>query len=148
MNILFIGSVIPSELCIKYTGASVAGNKMQFGLLQALSSIRNSNVEVLSTYPIATYPSEKVFGMKKKTFSLGNATKIISVPFINVFLLKQISQMVGLSMGIIRWKKLHNSKENIIICYNAYPEWSCPVLIFSKIFKINMFTGRFTFSCH
>ena len=136
MNILFIGSVIPSELCIKHKGVSVAGNKMQVGLLQSLSKIRDCNVEILSTYPIATYPTEKVLGMRKKTFQLSNDEKITSIPFINIFLLKQISQMIGLSLGIVRWKKANESNENIIISFNAYPEWSIPVIIFSRIFNI------------
>lgn len=136
MNILFVGSVIPSDLCIKHKGVSVAGNKMQLGLLEALANIPNCNVDVLSTYPIATYPGEKVFGMRKKTFFISNVLKIVSVAFINVFFLKQITQMIGLSRGIMRWKKDNESTEKIIICFNAYPEWSFPVLVFSKLFNI------------
>lgn len=137
MNILFVGSAIPKELCIKHKGNSVAGNKMQLGIIQALSQIPGCNIQTLSTYPIAAYPREKVLGMRKKELCLSTGEKIVSIPFINIFILKQLSQMIGLIAGIIRWHKAHKSGRNIIICFNAYPEWSLPVLLISKICRIH-----------
>ncbi len=136
MNILFIGAVIPDEICSKYKGNSVAGNNMQLGIIQGLSKIPECNVYILSTYPIASFPKEKILGMRKKKLYLSTGELIISIPFINIFLFKQFTQIFGLIIELFRWKKTHNSRNSIIVCYNSYPEWAFPIIFASWIFKI------------
>jgi glycosyltransferase involved in cell wall biosynthesis len=135
MNILFVGSVIPSELCIKHKGNSVAANKMQLGIIQALSKIPDCNIKVISTYPIAAYPKEKILGMPKRVFTLPTGEKIVSIPFINIFILKQLSHIIGLFLELFLSKKSHDSRNSIIISFNAYTESSFPILLFSRITK-------------
>ncbi len=136
MNFLFVGSIIPSELTKKYKGSSVAGNKMQLGIIQGLSKLPDCNIHVLSTYPIASFPKERVLFMRKSTFSLSTGEKITSIPFINIFILKQFTQIIGLFLGLVQFKKSYGLKNSLILTFNAYPEWSFPVMLFSRIYEI------------
>jgi glycosyltransferase involved in cell wall biosynthesis len=136
IKILFVGSLIPSDLCGKYLGCSVAANKMQIGIINGLSKMDN-NIDVLSTYPIASFPKEKILINKRQIFILNKKfVKIFSVFFINIFILKQITQILSLSFRIIRWGYLNRGMNKIIITFNAFTEQSIPALMVSKIFNI------------
>lgn len=137
MNILFVGAAIPNELCGKYKGCSVAGNKMQLGIIQSLSRRDGCNIQVLSTYPIAAYPKESVLGMRGKIFWVTSKIRMASVSFINLFVLKQITQAIGITLEIIRWRTAHKSEKNLILCFNACTERSIPVILVSQIYKIH-----------
>lgn len=136
MKILFVGSVIKTEDCNKYRGASIAGNKMQLGLVKALYHHIGESLSILSGYPIATYPSEKIKYCKGNSLELTNEIIAKKIPFINIFILKEMTKVINTFNLIIKWGKKNKKEKKIILCYNAFPYISLPVLLAAKVMGI------------
>lgn len=140
MKIIFIGSVIPSEETGKFLGCSIAGNKMQLGVINGFSKLLNdvNKFSVLSSYPIASYPTEKKVFIGKKVFST-KFSKIVSIPFINLPYLKSLTQQLFFTVFLLKSILTNGIKDTAIITYNAYIEVSWPVLFISRLSKIPVF---------
>lgn len=134
MKILYLGSVIKTEDCTKYLGPSVAGNKMQIGILKGLQKILKTDLCVLTETPIASFPRENKFFVKSGRIVLTNEIDARKVPFINIFILKQISLIISSFIMICKWAIKNRREKKIIICFNAFPYVSIPVILSSKLF--------------
>lgn len=135
MNIIFLGSVIPQELCYKYPGASVAGNKMQLGVLSGLQKeLGADKLSVLSYYPIAAFPGGKKLFIGRNKFVINGLT-IQSISFLNLPIVKLIHQQISFLSNLL-FKVMFNRKNTAIITFNAYIEVSKPALWIAKLFKI------------
>ncbi|PKO98507.1 MAG: hypothetical protein CVU13_10135 [Bacteroidetes bacterium HGW-Bacteroidetes-8] len=139
MKVIFIGSVLPEEECGRYKGYSTAGNKMQLGLLSGLKRFLNINdLIVLSYYPIASYPIEKIIFIKKHIFDC-EIGRIISIPFINIQFLKILTQQISFFITLLSQVLRLDKRKTVILTYNAFIEISWPAKIISKIFNIPIF---------
>lgn len=135
MKVLFLGSVIKTEDCTKYKGPSVAGNKMQIGLIKGLSNLFGEGLTVFTQVPIAAFPKEKKLFIRKGEINLVNSISAFKVSFINLFIIKQLLLIINTFIMIVRWSLLYKSDKKVIICFNAFPYISIPVLFVGKIFK-------------
>lgn len=138
MKLLYIGSVIRTEDCTKNIGPSVAGNKMQIGLIKGLIKYFLENVSILTERPIAAFPREKTIYIKGGNIELKEKIFATKVPFINIFILKQLSLIINAFLLIKKWVKKYKREEKAIICYNAYPYIALPVLWAAKLFNIKV----------
>lgn len=139
IDLLFIGSVIPANELGTYSGFSVAGNKMQLGLLNGMANIQDvKSLEIISYYPVASFPKERKIIFRCKLFPIGNL-KIISIPFINLPFIKIFSQQLSILISIAYSLIQGRLKNKIILTYNAYIEISWPALVMAKLFKIPIF---------
>jgi glycosyltransferase involved in cell wall biosynthesis len=135
-KLLFVGSVIKTEDCIKYIGSSVAGNKMQLGLIKALRNQLNTDISIITEYPIASYPRENVLRIEGGTIKLTDDIVAEKVPFINVFVFKQMTKIINALRLIRIWAKTNKNEEKVIICFNAFPDIALPALIVAKLMRI------------
>ena len=103
MRVLFLGSVIKTEDCTKHIGPSVAGNKMQMGIIKELFRFYNENMSILTEYPVAAYPKEKVICVNDGIIELSKGIIARKVPFLNFFILKQLTLIINAFFQICRW---------------------------------------------
>lgn len=130
-----MGSVIETADCIKYIGPSVAGNKMQIGILKGLKKLHD-DINVVTEIPIATYPREKRIFIKAGNIEVTDGIQADIVPFVNMFVLKQITMIVCAFFMLFKWAMKNPKEKKVIITYNSFPYISIPTVLVSKIFKI------------
>lgn len=104
---------------------------MQLGLFRALA--RNCHLSLISATPIATYPKEKTIYVKKERIAIYNTTEYSKIPFINLFIIKHITQILSVYLALRRIPK--NRKNTVIMDYNPYMELSIPTLLYAKIYQ-------------
>lgn len=140
MNLIFVGSVIPVEEIGKYPGCSVAGNKMQLGLINGFSKLLKNKhrLNVFSYYPIAPFPSGKKLFFFKKIY-ITKSTQIISIPFINLPFVKIFTQQLSFFFSIMSLILSKKGKDTSIITFNAYIDISWPTQLISRFFNIPIF---------
>lgn len=136
MKVLFLGSVIKTEDCIKYIGPSIAGNKMQIGIIKALSKNLNNNLTVFTQVPIGAFPKEKKLWIGKGKFQLIYDIKGHKIPFINILILKQLFFIINTCIMLVYWILKNSKEDKMILTFNSYPTISLPVLFVGKLFKI------------
>lgn len=134
MKILFLGSVIKTENCTEFLGPSVAGNKMQLGILKGLNKI-HKDLTVVSEIPIATFPKEKKILIRTGYIEIADNMRAKIVPFINLLVLKQITMITSATFMLFQWGLKNLQEEKSIITFNPFPYVSIPAILFSKIFK-------------
>ncbi len=137
MEILFLGNVINPRDCHKYIGPSVAGNKMQIGILKELKRHYKNNLTIVTEIPIAVYPKEKKILIKGGNINLDNELIAEKVSFINLPIIKQITKIINAYRILKKWSKIKKFEAKSIICYNAYSEIAIPVLLLGKVAKVN-----------
>lgn len=135
MKILFIGHAINSK-DTNHAGVSIAGNKMQLGLVKALKLKYEDDLSIFTQFPIAVYPKEKKIFIKNDEIELSTGVKAKKVPFINIFILKQFTKIISTLIMIIKWSIVNRKDKKYIICYNAFPDIATPILWTKKIFRI------------
>lgn len=136
MKVLFLGSVIRTEDCIKYKGPSVAGNKMQIGLIKGLSNLFVGNLTVFTQVPIGAFPKEKKILMSRGKINLVNSIYAFKIPFVNIFIIKQLFLIINTLIMIASWSLTNNNEDKVIISFNAFPYISIPTLLAGKLFKL------------
>lgn len=137
MKILFLGSVLEAEKCTQFLGPSVAGNKMQLGILKGLKKL-NENITVVTEIPIATFPRENRILVKSDNINLADGLFARVVPFINVFFIKQCTLIISASYLLFDWSLRNRNEKKVIVTFNPYPYVSIPAILVSRIFKIKV----------
>lgn len=121
LNVIFLCYVVNPEKTNKCSGLSVAGNKMQTGIIKYLSKYSEINLYVISVRPIAPFPSDKRIYLSKETGSVyGVSTE--EIPFINIPLIKQLSQAANVSKSLNNTIRGIESDKTIVFTYNMYPQ--------------------------
>lgn len=135
MRLLFLGSVIKTEDCTKHLGPSVAGNKMQLGVIKELFSFYNEKMNILTEYPVAAYPRGKVICVDNGIIELTKGINARKVPFLNFFILKQITLIVNAFFQICKWAIVSRNEPKAVLCFNAFPYVALPIQWAAKLFK-------------
>lgn len=131
-RITFLGFAINKDDV--HLGVHVSGNRMQNGLIEALLEFYGTNLSVLSVYPVASFPKDKRIYIKSGVFKLDCGASAKRIGFINLFVLKQISQAFNVYKSLI--SVIRKEKSDTIICFNPYWIFAVPLfLIPSKRIK-------------
>lgn len=137
MKILFLGSVT-NELEIEtLSGKSIAGNKMQLNVLRGLNQYKDVELSVISTLSIASFPKDKLYQKCTKS-QLDTNLYAIQVPFINVPILKQVSQTF--SIFVFTFVHLLSNKDSVIFSFNIFPQQGIALYLNSLVFKCRTVT--------
>ena len=128
MNIVFLGYAIGEKDIPKYSGTSVAGNKMQLGILKELYKRDDVKLTVVTVPPVASFPRDRCIINKAEKIHLFDDLYSIGISFINIPILKQISQISSTS----RVLKRVVSHDTLLISYNMYPEVGNPTVYVQK----------------
>lgn len=129
MKILYLGYAVSKEDSELLTGASIAGNKMQLNIIKNLKKIVDE-LEIITVYPIASFPKEKRVFVLKKKITLYKNIKSIRAPFINLPLIKQITQ--AFTVWIIGRKYMMKNPDAVILTFNMFPQVGLPAFLLKK----------------
>ena len=123
MKILFLGYAVSPDLARKLSGASVAGNKMQVNMLRELARYDDVELNSITVYPVAVFPRDKSLHIKKEIIDVTNGVKSVRVPFINLPVIKQFSQIFAVKRAA---KKLVD-KDTVVLTFNLFPQVGIPM---------------------
>lgn len=137
MKILFLGAVTNEIDVETLSGKSIAGNKMQLNLLRGLAQYEDVKIDVISTLSIASFPKDKIYQKYSET-QLGTNLYAKHVPFLNIPILKQLSQTF--SIFLYTFVHLLSNKDSLIFSFNVYPQQGISMYLNSLIFKCKTIT--------
>lgn len=126
MKILFLGYTVPKVMAGTLSGASVAGNKMQYNVLKHLAKYDDIELLSLTLYPVNVFPKEKRAYIKKETIDICENVKSLKIPFINLPVIKQFSQTF--SMYKQAKKIVKKNRDIILFSYNLFPQIGLPLV--------------------
>ena len=120
-NIVFLGYVVPPE----QLSGSVAGNKMQWNVLNQLSKRNGITLSCVSVTPSRSFPHEKKIRYRYHAEQLFENVKNHKIGFWNIPIIKQLSQIIGVyRMG----KRLvKENQADILFCFNLFPQIGIPM---------------------
>ena len=118
MKVLFLGYAVSKEKAERLSGASIAGNKMQLNIIRGLAEQADIQLNVLTIYPVASYPRDRKLGYRRKKEKLGDGIWCTRVSFINLPIIKQLYQVASLLVETIKMA----DKDTIILAFNQYPQ--------------------------
>lgn len=136
MKILFISSVMNPNDLSKRSGPSIAGNKIQVGIMSRMRERLGDDFSVITQIPISTYPKEPVIRIKKSNIGITDDLTALSIGFINLPLIKQISISCNTAIEIRRWIKKNREHPMIILSYNAIPHIAVPTVSSAKKYHV------------
>lgn len=123
MNILCLMGLFPEEyedeiLRDSLSGVQNAANKLQWAIVEGLSSIDNIRTNILNSLFIGSYPRKyKKAIIPSFAFQVKGKTCGMNVGFLNLCGIKYISKYYGLKKKLDQWIKNDVDKEKIIIAY-------------------------------
>lgn len=133
-SILYIGQIIDPKEIVSYSGASNAGTQFEWNLVYALSKQEGVKVRAVSIPPVAAWPRDKRIVFRGSTRQVSDTLEISYPTFINLPVLKQITQILG--GYVLGARALRHKKSDWIMSYNAYPQVGLAAYWLSKKEKL------------
>lgn len=123
MKILFLGYAVHENLAGSLSGASIAGNKMQLNILHNMKG-KTSELKVITVLPVAAYPKERKWYVRKKVRNIGQDIMSTCISFLNFPLVKQISQIISVYREAAKYIK--QNRDAMVLTYNMFPQVGIP----------------------
>lgn len=108
---------------------------MQIGILNGLNKLHDE-ITVVTETPIASYPKEKKILIKSGNIEISDGIQAKVVPFVNIFVLKQITMIICSFFILLKWAIKNRKEKMTIITFNPFPYTAIPTILVSSIFKI------------
>lgn len=121
MKIVYIGSVVSEELAEKLSGTSIAGNKMQFHVIDELSKYPDVDISVVSVKSRAAFPRDKKIFERKSHIQINDRVNAICIPYCNLPIVKQIWHTFSMwyqADRVIRKEGI----PDVLLTYNLFPQ--------------------------
>lgn len=135
LKIIYLGHITPQNIVKESTAVSVAGNNMEIGILEEIEKIYKKRLNVFSVFPFASFPRSSRVAIREKKYNEKNI-HINSIPYINIFFIKQISIIIYVFLMLFKELRKENFKTKItVISYNSPTIYSLPITIMSRVFK-------------
>lgn len=134
MKLLFIGYAVNTNTASNLSGVSIAGNKMQVNVIKELHKRLKDNLDVISIYPIASFPHDKQVFVKKDKLELFDGCITHRVAFTNLPLIKQISQI----NSVYREAKKLIDKDTVVFTFNMFPQVGLPAISLKKKYGVKV----------
>ena len=129
MHIIYLGIISRPEDIGKIGEASVAGNKMQYNLLNYLSKYKDLEIDVVSFHPFKAFPHCKKLFIPKTKEKLFDNVDLYQVGYPNLPVVKQL--IIPLTTYAMA-KKLIRGKDDILMLYDMYPNQGVPMAMLRK----------------
>lgn len=128
MNIIFLGYLVPLEKMNQYSGISVAGNKMQYNIINELNKLPDVTVHSVSILPHACYPRDKHVSVGKKAYEY-HGIKCSEVSYWNLPIIKQVTQIISVySKAKSLVDNLKEEDEDVLVMgFNMFPQVGIPM---------------------
>ncbi len=132
-KVVFLGYVVSPEEANVASGASVAGNKMQWNLIKNLSQNEDINISCVTVAPRAVFPHDHKLYLKKEREELFPNVVSYRVSYCNLPIIKQLWQI----FSVYRTAKKIVKQEvaDIVFCFNLFPQIGVPMRWLKKKFK-------------
>lgn len=132
VQVLYIGYALPAGELGQWLGPSVAGNKMECGIISGLHREFGAGLRVLTIVPIAHYPREKKIYLQQRRFQIDEEIVATAIPLINMPIIKQLSVIWSLRRAIADWLRGAQDARRVIITYNAAGMISIPLRLATR----------------
>lgn len=124
-KILFLGYVVTPEEANIASGASVAGNKMQWNVIKNLSQIRDVEIDCVTVPPRAAFPHDKKVFCKSEKVEIIKNVMSYRISFCNLPVIKQFWQIITTYKTA---KRLITEKNiDVVLCFNLFPQIGVPM---------------------
>lgn len=131
MSIIFVGSTVDRDTLKELKDASVAGNKMELGLVKGFLNNGIPTIALsVEAHGMWKMNHQPIF-VKGKHLKDENAD-IITVPYINIPVIKQISIIRNLKKKLKEYLAESTYREATLIVYNTMTIFTKPVLDISR----------------
>lgn len=138
MNIVFMGYAVDMNDISNYSGASVAGNKMQTGILRELNKIENVNLFVYTVRPNASFPAEKTTFYNEEKIKICDNLFGVGIKFCNIPVIKQFSQSKEMFKSVNKLLKTLDIKDTVILTFNMFPQIGVPSSKLKKKYGVKL----------
>ena len=134
MDIVYVGSCVDANETNAYNAVSIAGNKMQNGILYGLDTRCNIR-KVISVPPVKMFRKcgDKMF-VKSNIDKINDDIDIKKIGFVNIPIMKQICVFFSLLINIIR--ECSRKEETLLMTYNTLSYTALPCIVVGKLFGI------------
>lgn len=124
-KILFLGYTVSPDEITNYSGASVAGNKMQWNVIRHLAEKEDVDIECITITPHASFPREKNLFQRCQKQQLVPGVFFHKIPYCNLPVIKQMWQIISVySAGV---KVLRRHPDATLLCFNLFPQVGIPM---------------------
>ena len=131
--IAFVGSLVSDAFCESSPACSVAGNKFLKNLIGGVEAAAEGSAHVISFVPASMFPRGRQIFFGAGTRVLEDGRRVASVFFINLPVVKQITQALGIFVPLVRWLWANRSSRRVVIVYNVFSPHSIPVLAATRL---------------
>ena len=131
-KIVFLGYVVKPEEANRASGASVAGNKMQWNVVKNLSQHDDVQITCVTVSPLAAFPHDKKIYYKHQEEQLLENVRSIKVGFCNLPVIKQFWQIFSVYRATKKVVKEMNA--DILFTFNLFPQVGIPMRWLKKKF--------------
>lgn len=131
-KIVYLGYVVNPEEANRASGASVAGNKMQWNVVKNLSQYEDIEIVCITISPLAVFPHDKKIFQNKQEEELVEGVKTIKIGFCNLPIIKQFWQIF--SIYIVAKKVIKEMNADVIFTFNLFPQVGIPMRWLKKKF--------------
>ena len=134
LAVAFVGSVVSDAFCEASPACSVAGNKFLKRLIAAVEEAAGREVQTVSYTPASMFPRGRKILYGTGLRVLDDGRPVTSVPFVNLPILKQLTQGLGIFLPLCRWLWANRASRRVVIVYNVFSPHSLPVLAATRLF--------------
>lgn len=124
-KIVYLGYIINPVEANKASGASVAGNKMQWNVVKNLSRYEDVEITCVTISPLAVFPHDKKAFYKKNEEEIVPGVRSIRVGFCNLPIIKQFWQIF--SVYTEAKKIVKEIDADILFTFNLFPQVGVPM---------------------
>jgi glycosyltransferase involved in cell wall biosynthesis len=117
--VALVAAILPDGALANYPAASLAGNKFQHGVLNALLA-HGIDTSVISLRPVSSYPRSRRLFFRGADGALGEGVPYQQIGFINAGPLKTLTAAFASFFAIWRWARQHRGERRVMLFYNAY----------------------------
>lgn len=132
-KIIFLGYLVSPEEANLFSGASVAGNKMQWNVIKNLSQMEDVEISCVTIPPLAAFPRDKKLFYKSANKEILQGVMSYRVSFCNLPVIKQFWQII--TVYKMAKKIIKEKKPDIIFCFNLFPQIGVPMRWLKNKFK-------------
>lgn len=132
-KIVYLGYVVNPQEANEASGASVAGNKMQWNIVKHLAQYEDIEMTCVTISPLAVFPHDKKFFYKKSEEEIVLGVKSIRIGFCNLPIIKQFWQII--SVYSVAKKIIEEINADVIFSFNLFPQIGIPMRWLKKRFS-------------
>ncbi len=143
-RVLLLGFTVPEDvterICRTDRFMSLQTHKLAWSVVRGLE-VNGAAVDLLSTEPVGTYPSNKQIFFRFRKWDRENGSWNVMMPFINLFVLKHITRFFA-SLFLVGWWTLrtHREQNRFILLHGVHSPFMYAALAVRQLSRIKVVT--------